>query len=124
MIARSVPAVLQGMNKVASGVQLRFNLNASETLPDEVKARLRSIAASRITEEGVLIIEAKRFRTQEQNREDAINRLTALIQQAAEPPKIRKKTYPSTAVRAKRLEAKRQRSEIKRLRKYDPRRYE
>jgi len=112
------------MNKVASGVQLRFNLNASETLPDEVKARLRSIAASRITEEGVLIIEAKRFRTQEQNREDAINRLTALIQQAAEPPKIRKKTYPSTAARAKRLEAKRQRSEIKRLRKYDPRRYE
>lgn len=117
MLARSVPAVLQGMNKVASGVQLRFHIAAATTLPDEVKQRLRSIARNRITEEGVLIIEAKRYRTQEQNREDAVARLVALIVQAAQKPKPRKKTRPSAASQAERIEEKKRRGAIKRSRR-------
>jgi ribosome-associated protein len=73
-----------------------------------------------MTDEGVLIIEAKRYRTQEQNREDAINRLVALIQQAAEKPRPRKKTRPSAAAQAKRLEQKKRRGIIKRLRSAPP----
>jgi ribosome-associated protein len=108
------------MNKVASGVQLRFNLDASPTLPDEVKLRLRSIAKNRITEDGVLLIEAKRFRTQEQNREDALARLVALIFQATEKPKPRKKTRPSAAANAKRLDEKHRRGQAKQLRRMGP----
>ena len=117
MIARSVPAVLQGMNKVSSGVQLRFNIETSPTLPEEVKLRLRGLARKRITEEGVLIIDAHRFRTQEQNRADALARLVTLLQQAAEAPKPRKKTHPSAASRARRVAEKRQRGQIKQLRR-------
>lgn len=108
----------QNVNKVASGVQLRFNVDASTTLPEEVKQRLRAIARNRITEDGILIIEAKRFRTQEQNRVDAIARLAALIQQATEAPKPRKKTRPSAAANARRIEDKRQRGAIKRMRRF------
>lgn len=108
----------QNVNKVASGVQLRFNVDASTTLPEEVKQRLRAIARNRITEDGILIIEAKRFRSQEQNRVDAIARLAALIQQATEAPKPRKKTRPSAAANARRIEDKRQRGAIKRMRRF------
>jgi ribosome-associated protein len=110
----------QNINKVASGVQLRFNVDASLTLPDEVKLRLRSIAKNRITEDGVLLIEAKRFRTQEQNREDALARLVALIFQATEKPKPRKKTRPNAAANAKRLDKKHRRGQTKQLRRFIP----
>jgi ribosome-associated protein len=110
----------QNVNKVASGVQLRFNVDTSATLPDEVKQRLHSIARNRITEEGVLIIEAKRYRTQEQNREDAIARLVAIIFQATEKPKARKKTRPTAASQAERIEEKKRRSAIKRSRRTTP----
>src|SRR5512138_2057510 len=99
----------QNVNKVASGVQLRYNIVTSTTLPDEVKQRLHSIARNRITQDGVLIIEAKRFRTQEQNREDAVARLVALIYQATEKPKTRRKTRPSAASQAERIEEKKRR---------------
>jgi ribosome-associated protein len=111
----------QNVNKVASGVQLRFNIEESPNLPDDVKYRLHGLARNRITEEGVLIIEARRFRTQEQNRADALARLVALIQQASQPPKPRKKTRPSLAARAKRVTEKRQRGQIKQLRQAAPR---
>lgn len=106
----------QNVNKVATAVQLRFNVDASEALPEEVKQRLSKLAGGRMTDEGLLILEARRFRTQEQNREDAINRLVALIRQAAEKPKPRKKTRPSAASQAKRVEQKKRRGIIKRLR--------
>lgn len=108
------------MNKVASGVQLRYNLAAAATLPDEVKQRLYTIARNRITEEGVLIIEAKRYRTQEQNREDAIARLVALIYQATQTPKPRRKTRPTAASQAERIEEKKRRGAIKRSRQVKP----
>jgi len=110
----------QNVNKVATGVQLRFNVDTSTTLPDEVKQRLHSIARNRITEEGVLIIEAKRYRTQEQNREDAIARLVALIFQATEKPKPRKRTRPTAASQAERVEEKKRRGAIKRSRRTTP----
>lgn len=107
----------QNVNKVATAAQLRFNVDASTTIPDEVKQRLRKIARNRITEEGVLIIEAKRYRTQEQNREDAVARLVALIFQATEKPKPRKKTKPSAAAQAERIEDKKRRGAVKRARR-------
>lgn len=118
MIARSVPAVLQGMNKVATAVQLRFDIANSPTLPAEIKTRLLALAGNRITTEGVLIIEAHQYRTQEQNRVDALLRLVDLLRQAAQKPRPRKKTRPNAAAKARRLDEKRQRGEIKRLRRY------
>lgn len=109
----------QNVNKVATGVQLRFDLEATATLPDAVKARLRRIAGKRISAEGVLIIAAGRFRTQEQNREDALARLVALIRRAAEKPRPRKKTKPTAASQVRRIEGKRRRSAIKRLRRVE-----
>ncbi len=110
----------QNVNKVASGVQLRFNVDTSTTLSDEVKQRLHNIARNRITEEGVLIIEAKRYRTQEQNREDALKRLSDLIRQAAHPPKSRHKTRPSASAKARRLDEKKKHAEKKSLRQHRP----
>jgi ribosome-associated protein len=107
----------QNVNKVASAVQLRFPVDASPTLPDEVKQRLHILAANRITTDGVLIVEAKRFRTQEQNRADAIARLVALILQATEKPRPRKKTRPSAAAQANRIQAKKRRGATKRTRR-------
>ena len=106
----------QNVNKVATRVQLRFN-TLSASLPEEVKARLQVIARKRINERGELIIDAHRYRSQEHNREDATNRLVALIQQAATPPQERKETRPSLAERQRRLEDKRHRSGIKRMRR-------
>jgi ribosome-associated protein len=105
----------QNVNKVATAVQLRFDIRAS-SLPDEVKARLISIAGKQVTGEGVLTIEAKRFRTQDGNREDAIQRFIDLVRRAAAKPKTRTKTKPTDVSREKRLEAKRQKGEIKKIR--------
>jgi ribosome-associated protein len=106
----------QNVNKVATAVQLRFDVGHSPSLPDSVRERVRRLAAGKMTTKGVLIIVARRFRTQERNRQDARERLAALIRRAAVPPKPRRATRPSTAARQKRLESKRHRSEQKRLR--------
>lgn len=110
----------QNVNKVSSGVQLRFNITTSETLPDEVKQRLYRIARNRISEDGTLIIEAKRYRTQKQNREDAMARLVALLYKATEKPRPRKKTRPSASSQAERIERKKRRGAIKRSRRFTP----
>ena len=105
----------QNVNKVATAAQLRFDVNAS-SLPEEAKARLIQIAESRITNESVLLIEAKRFRTQEQNREDAIHRFIELIRKSLVKPKARKKTKPTQSSKEERLKEKKRRGEIKKLR--------
>ena len=104
----------QNVNKVSTAVQLRFDAAHSFSLPEEVRARLMCLAGRRLTNEGEVLIEAKRFRTQERNRQDAINRLVALIQQAAEKPKLRIETKPTKASKRRRLESKKQRGEVKR----------
>jgi ribosome-associated protein len=109
----------QNVNKVSTAVQLRFNVSAS-TLPDEVKERLFIIAGGRINKDGVLLIHARQYRTQEQNRYDAQERLVEIIRQATEKPKPRKATRPSVTARAARLGSKKKHSEIKRLRRYNP----
>jgi len=96
----------QNVNKVATTVQLRFDVANSRSLPDEVRKRLISLAGNRITEDGVLIIEARRFRTQGRNREDATERLVKLIRKAAQRPQIRRKTRPTLASKKRRLESK------------------
>lgn len=106
----------QNVNKVASAVQLRYNTQ-SGSLPEDVRQRLVDIAGKRITDDGTLIIKAQRFRSQEKNRVDALNRLVGLLWQAAEKPKYRKKTRPSALARKTRLHEKRRRSETKRLRR-------
>ncbi len=110
----------QNVNKVASAAQLRFDLRGSPSLPGPVKARLARLAGSRLTEDGVIVITARRFRSQERNREDARERLVALIRRAAEPPKTRRKTRPSAAQREDRLAAKARRSALKRQRRAGP----
>ena len=111
----------QNVNKVATAVQLRFDVPNSKSLPEEVKARLVKLAGKRATQDGSLVIEAKRFRTQEKNREDALARFYGLVQKALEKPKARKRTKPSVVSIKKRLERKKQRGEIKRSRqKYMP----
>ena len=106
----------QNVNKVATAVQLRLNVANSPSLPDDVRQRLISLGRGRVTEEGVLIIDAQRFRTQGRNRQDAIARLVALIRNAAQRPKTRRKTKPTLASKTRRLETKRRRAETKRLR--------
>lgn len=106
----------QNVNKVSTAVQLRFNVKHSSSLPEEVRCRLMKIAGHRLTAEGVLIIDARRFRRQERNRQDALNRLKELIRKAAWKPKKRIKTQPSLACKQKRLESKRHHSLKKRLR--------
>ena len=105
----------QNVNKVATAVQLRFDVRAA-SLPEEVKARLIHLAGKRMTSEGVLLIEAKRFRTQEQNREDAIQRFTELVRKSLVKPKARRKTKPTAASREERLKEKKRKGEIKKLR--------
>jgi len=106
----------QNVNKVATAVQLRFDVKNSSSLPDGVRTRLVRLAGRRITENGVLIIEAKRFRKQEHNRQDAIDRLVKLIQKASEKPKTRIKTKQTRASKERLLAVKRHRSKIKRMR--------
>lgn len=110
----------QNVNKVATAVQLRFDAANSPSLPDGVRERLIRLAGSRASDQGVLVINARRFRTQERNRQDAVDRLVALIQKAAKPPTARRKTRPTQASRQRRLEQKRRRSELKRLRRSVP----
>jgi ribosome-associated protein len=105
----------QNVNKVATAVQLRFDIVHS-SLPEDAKTRLNHLAGNKITADGELLIEAKKYRTQEQNREDALKRFVNLLQQAFKKPKVRTKTKPTAASKEKRLEQKKQRSEIKKLR--------
>ena len=114
----------QNVNKVATACQLRWDVRATAALGEEVKARLLKLAGSRATEEGVIIIEAKRYRTQEGNRLDAIARLVALVQKALEAPKVRKKTKPSVTASAARVDEKKRRGAIKRTRRYNPEEWE
>ena len=110
----------QNVNKVATAVQIRFHVANSPSLPDDVRARLLRIAGRRITGDGLLIIDARRFRTQKRNREDGINRLVQLIRKASEKPKPRRKTAPTRASRARRLDSKHRRGETKRMRRPVP----
>jgi ribosome-associated protein len=105
----------QNVNKVASAVELRFNVFKS-SLPDDVKLRLMLKAGSRLTDEGVILIDSRAFRTQLQNREAARERLAELIRKALVKPKARRKTRPSKAAKEKRLEGKKRRGEVKSLR--------
>ena len=109
----------QNVNKVASAVQLRFNAENSDALSDEVRQRLKRLAGRRATSEGMIVIEAKRYRDQEKNRVDARERLAALIHRALEKPKPRKRTKPSRASIQKRLDEKKQRGERKKTRRND-----
>ncbi|HZW37237.1 MAG: alternative ribosome rescue aminoacyl-tRNA hydrolase ArfB [Deltaproteobacteria bacterium] len=107
----------QNVNKVATTVQLRFDVRRSRSLPGEVRERLIRIAGKRVTRDGVLVIEAGRFRTQEQNRRDARERLIRWVTKAAEPVEPRRKTRPPGKSVERRLEAKQRQGETKRLRK-------
>jgi ribosome-associated protein len=107
----------QNVNKVASAVQLRFDIRRSPSLPEEVRERAIRLARNRITDQGILVIEAKRFRTQERNRQDAIDRLVGLLQKAAQRPKPRRPTRPTAASKAKRRANKQHRSEVKKRRR-------
>jgi len=107
----------QNVNKVSTAVQLRFDVRNSTSFSDQVRYRLTRLAGRRITEHGILIIEARRFRKQERNRQDAIDRLIKLIQKASEKPKARIKTRPTLASRQRLLAAKKRRSRIKRMRR-------
>ncbi len=104
----------QNVNKVATQAQLRFN---TAGLPEDVRLRLAKLAAGRLTTDGALLIQARRYRTQEQNRQDALDRLVALLRKAAEPPVPRKRTRPTIVSREKRIKRKRQVGEVKRLRR-------
>jgi ribosome-associated protein len=104
----------QNVNKVSSAVQLRFDVPTSSSLPDDAKARLIKQAGKRITQNGILIISAHRYRTQEANRVDALRRFIVLVRQALEPPRLRKATRPSQAAREERLREKKHVGAIKR----------
>jgi ribosome-associated protein len=106
----------QNVNKVSTAVRLRLDIGRSNVLSDEVKRRLRVLAAGRLTAGGVLIIEAQRYRTQDRNRKDAVERMMALIQRAEQRPKPRRPTKPTAKSRERRLEAKKRRGVEKRSR--------
>ncbi len=104
----------QNVNKVATAVQLRFNVVRSASLPDDVRQRLLERERARITAAGDLIVKASRHRTQERNRADAVRRLVEIIRAAARPARVRRKTRPTASSRRRRLLDKRRRSEVKR----------
>lgn len=110
----------QNVNKVATAVQLRFDAGSSPSLPPDVRKRLAVLAGKRMTQEGLLIIDARRFRTQDQNRQDARDRLISLIRQAALKPKPRRKTAPTLASKERRLASKHRRSQTKQIRRSIP----
>ena len=105
----------QNVNKVATAAQLRFDVRLS-SLPEDARERLVHLAGKRVTSEGVLVIEAKRFRTQEQNREDALQRFVELVRASLVKPRRRKKTKPTRAAKEERLKEKKRRGEIKKTR--------
>ena len=106
----------QNVNKVATAVELRFDAARSPALDEATRERLRRLAGARMTEEGVLVIDARRHRTQAKNRADARERLVALIRSAATPPRRRRKTAPTRAARAARVNVKRRRAQVKEAR--------
>lgn len=110
----------QNVNKLATAVQLRFDVRHSPSLPDAVRVRLERLSGSRLTQDGVLLITAQRHRTQARNREDARERLFALIRRAAIAPLVRRPTRPSAAERERRIRGKKHRSEIKSSRRSPP----
>jgi ribosome-associated protein len=110
----------QNVNKVATAVELRFDAQHSAVLPPAVRQRLTRLAGSRMTKDGVLVIRAERFRTQEQNRADARERLADLVRRAAVAPKFRVKTKPSKASQERRIKSKVKRGAIKKLRREKP----
>jgi ribosome-associated protein len=113
---RSQGAGGQNVNKVSSAIHLRFDIRAS-SLPEDVKERLLALRDSRITDDGCVVIKAQQHRKQEQNRHDAIDRLQALVKQAAARPKTRRATKPTRGSKLRRLDAKKRRSEVKALRR-------
>ncbi len=106
----------QNVNKVSTAVQLRFDLRNSPSLPSYVRERAESLAGKRLTKDGVLVFTAARFRTQERNREDAVQRLVELLQQASERPVYRRPTRPTRASKQRRLDSKTKRASIKKQR--------
>jgi ribosome-associated protein len=110
----------QNVNKLATAVQLRFDVRRSPSLPEEARARLETLAGKRLTREGVLVITAQRHRTQERNRQDALDRLIELIRQAAVRPVPRRPTRPTKGSRERRIESKKRRGGVKRLRSGRP----
>lgn len=106
----------QNVNKLSTAVQLRFDVRRSRSLPDAVAVRLMRLAGRRLTGEGVLVLTAQRFRTQERNRADARERLAAMVAEAAVPPTPRRATRPTLASKKRRLDEKSRRSGVKRLR--------
>lgn len=106
----------QNVNKVSTAVQLRFDVARSPSLPGDVRRRLARVAGRRMTADGVLVITARRHRSQQKNREDAVNRLVSLLKQAAVVPKTRRKTKPTRQSKERRLEEKRRKSRVKRTR--------
>ena len=110
----------QNVNKLASAVQLRFDVRGSPNLPADVRSRLERLAGRRLTREGVLVIAAQRHRTQERNRQDALDRLIELIRRAAVAPRPRRATKPSAGARERRLQGKKRRGSIKDLRQAKP----
>ncbi|MCP4136679.1 MAG: aminoacyl-tRNA hydrolase [bacterium] len=109
----------QNVNKVSTAVQLRFNVDNS-SLPHDIKERLKKLAGKRLSKENVVIIDARRFRTRERNRQDALDRLIALIQKALIVPRTRRKTRPSAATKQKRLDEKHKKSDLKKDRRFKP----
>jgi ribosome-associated protein len=110
----------QNVNKLSTAVRLRFDVQNSPSLPEDVRARLKGLAGRRLTKEGVLVIVAEQHRTQERNRADARERLLELIRRAAVRPIPRRKTRPPKSSKRRRLEGKKHRSDIKSLRKVHP----
>lgn len=107
----------QNVNKVSSAVQIRFDLSGSRSLPKDVRERLARLAGRRLTRDGVIVIIAQRYRTQERNRRDALDRLIALVRRAADAPTPRRPTKPSRAAKERRLEAKARRAALKESRR-------
>jgi len=110
----------QNVNKLATAVQLRFNVRTSPSLPDDVRARLERLSGSRLTRDGYLVIMAQRHRTQGRNRQDALDRLIDLIRRAAVAPRLRRPTKPTKAARERRVEAKKHRAGLKQMRRVKP----
>ena len=106
----------QHVNKVATAVQLRFDVKGARVISDDFRARLMRLAGKRVTEDGILIIQAKRYRTQEQNRKDAVARLVELMRKASVKKKPRKKTRPTLQSKRRLMEAKKHRQRVKRMR--------
>ena len=107
----------QNVNKLSTAVQLRFDMRRSPNLPNDVRERAERLAGRRLTKDGVIVLIAQRHRTQERNRADALERLVALLQEAAVRPTPRRATRPTRASRERRIDTKKRRADVKRLRK-------